>query len=297
MNHPLLADRREDLPVDEAYRVCARVARTEARNFYYAFLPLRPHRRRALYAVYSFARLADDLADEPDRPLPERMARLDELEERLTDTLDGRPAGAVFIALADAVRRFGIPGHALHELLTGMRQDQSVRRFATFEDLREYCYLAAGTMGLACAAIFEARGDQAPDYAVAQGLGMQLVNIMRDVREDAEAGRIYLPRDLMEAHGVTEEDIRAGRGGAGWSDLMEDLARRARLALEDGARLLPLAARDARICPALLADLYGTLLERIEADDWDVFERPVELSLSTKLRLLLGALWRYRIRR
>ncbi len=296
MNHPLLEDRREDLSVDEAYRVCARVARTEARNFYYAFLPLRPHRRRALYAVYAFARLADDLADEPDRPLPERMARLDELEQRLTAMLDGRPTGAVFLALADAVRRFGIPGHALHELLTGMRQDQNISRFATFEDLREYCYLAAGTMGLACAAIFEASGPQASDYAVAQGLGMQLVNIMRDVREDAEAGRIYLPRDLMAAHGVTEEDIRAGRSDTGWRELMRDLAARARTALDDGARLLPLTARDARICPALLADLYTTILDRIEAADWEVFDRRVELSLVTKLRLLLTAFWRHRVR-
>ncbi len=295
MSHPLLEDRRTDLPVDEAYRFCAGVARREARNFYYAFLPLRRRRREALYAVYAFARLADDLADEPGQPLGERMARLDELERRLDETLAGRPAGRLFVALGDAVGRFGVPGHALHELLAGMRQDQTVTRYVTFADLREYCYLAAGTIGLACAAIFEARGDQAADYAVAQGLGMQLINILRDVGEDAANGRIYLPVELLERYGVSEEEVRSGRTGTGWAALMADLAARARTSLEDGARLLPLVARDARICPALLRDLYVAILDRIEAAGWDVFTRRIELGLPAKLRLLARDFLRYRV--
>jgi phytoene synthase len=296
MSHPLLEDRRTDLPVDEAYRFCAGVARREARNFYYAFLPLRRRRREALYAVYAFARLADDLADEPGQPLRERMERLDELERRLDGTLAGRPAGPLFVALGDAVGRFGVPGHALHELLAGMRQDQTVTRYVTFADLREYCYLAAGTIGLACAAIFEAQGDQAADYAVAQGLGMQLINILRDVGEDAATGRIYLPVELLERYGVREEEVRSGRTGTGWAALMADLAARARTSLEDGARLLPLVARDARICPALLCDLYAAILDRIEAAGWDVFTRRIELGLPAKLRLLARDFLRYRTR-
>jgi phytoene synthase len=295
VSHPLLEDRRTDLPVAAAYRFCAGVARRRARNFFYAFRPLRRSRREALYAVYSFARLADDLADEPEQPLKERMKRLDELEQRLDETLAGRPAGQLFIALSDAVGRFGVPGHALHELLAGMRQDQTVTRYATFTDLSEYCYLAAGTIGLACAAIFEARGGaQAADYAVAQGLGMQLINILRDVGEDAATGRIYLPVELLERYGVSEEEVRSGRTGTGWAPLMADLAARARTSLEDGARLLPLVARDARICPALLRDLYGGILDRIEAAGWDVFSRRIELGLPAKLGLLARAFLRYR---
>ncbi|MFO7768626.1 MAG: phytoene/squalene synthase family protein [bacterium] len=295
MTHPLLEDEREGLDVEASYAECARVARREARNFYFAFLPLRKERRRALYAVYSFARLADDLADAEQEPLEGRLEALGRLEGRLEAAVAGRPRGAVFTALADAVEQFRIPVRALEDLMTGVRRDQRIRRFETYEELCVYCYHVAGTVGLICAAVFDARGPEAEEYAEAQGLGMQLVNIMRDVQEDLLMDRIYLPKDLREQYGVTEEGLRSGRPGPGWEPMMAELAGRAREALHTGGLMLPLAARDARICPALLRELYEAILDNIEEADFDVFSRDPDLSLSRKVSLMLSAWWRYRV--
>ncbi len=297
MTHPLLEDRRRGLLAEEAYIECARIARREARNFYFAFLPLRADRRKALYAVYSFARVADDLADEAGFELDERLHSLERLEDRLMESLAGEPCGAIFTGLADAVERFQIPEHALRELIEGVAQDLRVKRYRSWEELYDYCYLVAGTVGIICAAVFEAEGPEADRYAVSQGLGMQLINIMRDVREDVEAGRIYLPADLLEKHGVEEEGIARGSPGTGWILLMEEVGERAREALTEGSHLLPLVAADARICPALLRDLYTRILERIEARRYDVFSADLDLSFSGKVRIMFTAWLRHRMRR
>ena len=296
MSHPLLADQRRDLDLERAYIECAGIARKEARNFYYAFLPLRKDRRLALYALYSFARIADDLADEEGRDLNERLVGLDELELRLNETLAGNPGGTVFTALADTIVRFEVPVHTLRDLLTGVRQDQRVARYRTYEDLRTYCYHVAGTIGLMCTAVCDGHSEEAAAFAISQGLGMQLINIIRDVKADADTDRIYIPGDLMDEYGVSEEDIFAGHAGEAWEGMMGVLAGRAREALDEGSGLLPLIARDARICPALLGDLYRKILDRIEAARFDVFSSSPDLTFTTKLRLLGSAYWRYRLR-
>ncbi len=294
MTHPLLADTRSDLNLDRAYADCARITRREARNFYFAFLPLRKDRRVALYSLYSFARIADDLADEEGRTLEERLAGLDLLEGRLAEALAGDARGSIFIALADAIRRYRVPVHTFRDLLTGVRQDQEVTRYPAWDDLERYCYLVAGTIGLMCTAVCDGHSEEAARFAVAQGFGMQLINIIRDVKTDAEVDRIYLPGEMMDEYGVTEEDIFTGRVTAAWTGMMTALAGRAREALDEGTRLLPLLASDARVCPALLGDLYRKILDRIEADRFDVFTSTPDLTLTGKLRLLGSAWWRYR---
>jgi len=294
MTHPLLADGRSGLDLDRAYADCARITRREARNFYYAFLPLRRDRRRALYALYSFARIADDLADEEGRSLGERLAGLDLLEARLDEALAGEARGSIFIALADTISRYRVPIPTFRDLLAGVRQDQEVTRYQSWDDLERYCYLVAGTIGLMCIAVCEGHSEEAARLAVAQGLGMQLINIIRDVQVDAEVDRIYLPGDLMKEYRVTEEDIFAGRVTEAWTEMMTAMAGKARSALEDGNRLLPLLAGDARVCPALMGDLYRKILDRIEAARFDVFTSNPDLTLTGKLSLLGSAWWRYR---
>lgn len=282
--------------LEDAYRECAVVARREARNFYYSFIPLKQERRKALYTVYSFARLADDLADEEGRSIEERWVGLSELEDRLEQTLEGKPRGAVFIALADTIEIFDIPIQTLRDLITGVRQDLRVRRYRTYEELCQYCYYVAGTIGLICAAVCGRLTDESERYALAQGLGMQLVNIIRDVKADAASDRIYIPLELMHEYGVSEADIMEGSTGVGWEAMMGELAGRAREALREGEKLLPLIATDARICPALLRELYSEILDRIEGSGYDVFSRTPALGLHSKVRILLSAIWRYRIR-
>jgi len=295
--HPLLADTRTDLTPAEAYRTCARLARREARNFYYSFLPLRRPKRRVLYAVYAFARVADDLADDEGLSREERLAGLTALGDRLGEIERGDPRGALFIALADAVTDHNVPLEALRDLLQGMRQDLEVNRYGTWAELEQYCYYAAGTIGLVCAAVFGGGGEEARRYALAQGLGMQYVNIIRDVGTDAALNRIYLPADLLAGYGISEEDILTGRMPAGWVPLMTELTRRARAALAEGAGLLPLIDPDARVCPALLRDIYEGVLARIEAAGFDVFSARHGLSTPAKLRLTLRAFARWRLGR
>jgi 15-cis-phytoene synthase len=296
VTHPLLADERAPLESGVAFAECAALARRQARNFYYAFLPLRRRRRHALYSVYAFARLADDLADEPGPGLSERLEQLDRLQRRLQQSLEGRPRGAVFAALAESVGRFQIPTETLFELLEGVRQDQHRQRYRNWAQLERYCYLVAGTVGRICAAVFEARGPEADRYAIAQGLGMQLVNIMRDVTEDAAAGRLYLPEELLEQHGLSVAQVMAGRPDPQrWRAVMSEVGARAREALREGAGLLPLAAPDARICPALLRELYEAILDRLEAGGWEPGADRVELSTPCKAGLMLSAWWRYRV--
>ena len=294
--HPLLADTRGEVPLAEAYTACARLARHTARNFYYSFLPLRRAKRLVLYAVYSFARVADDLADAEGFSESERLSGLDRLEARLDEIERGQPRGALFIALADAVANHAVPIGALRDLLQGMRQDLTVNRYVTWAELEQYCYYAAGTIGLVCAATFGGGSETARRHALAQGLGMQYVNIIRDVGADAALGRIYLPADLLNEYAVREEDILAGHRPAGWIPLMSEVARRARSALEEGAGLLPLIDRDARVCPALLRDLYEGVLDRIEASGFDVLEHRHGLNTLTKLRLMVRAFIRWRLR-
>lgn len=296
MKYQLLEDEREQVQLAAAYSECAAVARSEARNFYFAFLPLNRERRNALYTIYSFARLADDLADEDSWSRDTRLEKLLELEAKLEGMLRGEIRGALFIALADAVDKYRVPVDALRDLMRGVKQDQRITRYQTYEELSRYCYYVAGTIGLICTAVFGGKSPEARKYAEAQGLGMQLINIMRDVGSDAAVDRIYIPAELMREHGVTESDILEGRTSEGWRALMDELSVRAREALREGENLLPLIDEDARICPALLRELYEKILRRLEAARFDVFSSNINLNLHSKIGLLLTTWWRYRFR-
>ena len=227
------ADRRTGAPVtlalEEAYDACRDIAREEARNFYYGFILLPPERRAGIYAAYAFSRRADDSVDDEGSPAGKLAAVADRRDE-LDACYAGEPPAddPVLVALTDTVRRFDVPRAHLDALLDGVAMDLTVSRYPDFPALKEYCDRVAGAVGLVSLHIFGFSDPRAPDHAADLGVAMQLVNIMRDVAEDAERDRIYLPADEMAAHGVSEEDLmdgvatrrlpgpdaRAGRAGA-----------------------------------------------------------------------------------
>ncbi len=253
-----------------AYEEVLRITRREAKNFAYGIMVLPREKRRAIAAIYAFARRVDDIADGDSAPERKRA----ELEA-LRAGLDGSPDGAMFVALADARERFGIPRDALSELVDGGLQDLEQTQYATFDELRGYCEKVAGAVGVSCIAVY---GSDDVEHANTLGTALQLINIMRDVQEDAALGRIYLPQDELQRFGVTELAHTPP-----FVELMRFQAQRARAHLEEGLRLLQSLDRRSALCVATFAGLYRGQLDRMEANDFDVFDKSCRLSARAKL--------------
>jgi len=289
--------------VEEAYGVCREIARREAKNFYYSFVALPPAKRDAICAVYAFMRHADDLSDDESLPPSERRARLDAwLAAWRVAAAGGDADDAVFVALRDAQRRFDIPLALLEQLVEGttmdLRREDSASPSATssydtyesFADLYKYCYLVASVVGLVCIRVFGYRDKQAEHLAEETGIAFQLTNILRDVREDAERRRVYLPREDMRRFGVEAAQLSASYDGrklpGGLRDLLAFEAKRAEQYYEAGQRLLPLIAADSRPALWVLIAIYHRLLRRIEAADYQVYASRVRVPTYEKLAIL-----------
>jgi phytoene synthase len=268
------------ISVDHAYAEVQRVTRERAKNFAYGIMVLPREKRRAIAAVYAFAREVDDIAD-GDLPDDEKRAGL----EALRAGLDEPPVSAMEVALNDARTRFGIPRFALSELVDGGLQDLEQTRYANFDELRDYCEKVAGAVGVACVAVY---GSEDVERAMTLGIALQLINIMRDVAEDIALGRVYLPQDELERFGVPAVD----RVTPEWQPFMAFQAQRARVHLEEGLRLLDSLDRRSALCVSTFAGLYAGQLDRMEANGYDVFGRSCRLSTREKLAVVARGLMR-----
>jgi phytoene synthase len=268
----------------EAYVEVGRITRREARNFAWGIALLPGPKRRAVTALYAFARRVDDIAD-GGQPDTERRRRLEECRAGV-EALPASPDGdAVLVALGDAVVRYPIPRAALLDLVRGGLMDVERSRYATWEELRDYCCCVAGAVGLACTAIYgPSDSETARPRAETLGLALQQINIMRDVAEDWDLGRVYLPRDELERFGVSEEDIAAARVTAEWRALMEHQAVRAEELLREGLALLALLDRRSALCVRAFAGIYRGLLLQMRERDFDVFSSRPALSAVGKVR-------------
>ncbi len=274
----------------EAYRHCRELTREQAKNFYFAFITLPPRQRSAIYAAYAFCRLCDDITDGAELSLDGQAAALDELREDLRRAYDGAPSGPVLPAVMDAARTFDIPREYFDDIVAGVMVDLSKRRYETFDELREYCYGVASTVGLVCIQIFGYSHPSAREYAVDLGLGMQLANILRDLQEDAQRDRVYLPQEELARYGYGEEELRNGVVNDRFREMMAFQVERARALSSNGRNLLPLLPLRSRACVSVLQGLYWRILDRIEARGYDVFSERVRLSTPSKVALTLG-LW------
>jgi phytoene synthase len=268
------------MTVDEAYVDVLRVTRERAKNFAYGIMVLPREKRRAIAAIYAFAREVDDVAD-GDLPDDEKRARL----EALRASLDAEPHGAMNVALDDARRRFAIPRDALSALVDGGIQDLEQTRYDTFDDLRGYCEKVAGAVGVACIAVY---GSDDVERATTLGIALQLINIMRDVDEDLGLGRIYLPQDELARFDVVD----VTRVTPAWRPFMAFQAQRARAHLDEGLRLLESLDRRSALCVSTFAGLYRGQLDRMEANGFDVFDSSCRLSTSAKLAVVARGLLR-----
>jgi phytoene synthase len=273
--------------VDQSYEYCIRVARTRAKNFYYSFLLLSRPQRRAMCAIYAFMRYCDDLSDDPGA----NRAAIDRWRQELENALEGRFSDhPVWPAFHHTVRRFGIPHQYFREMIDGVLGDLEPRTFETFDQLYRYCYQVASVVGLTILHIFGFDTRTALPLAEKCGVAFQLTNILRDIREDAELGRIYLPAEDLRRFGVTPDDLRKGNRSQGFLEMMRFEAARARQYYTESAPLLDLIHPRSKPSLWALIAIYSRLLERIEATNYDVFRRRVRLSTFEKSWILARAM-------
>jgi 15-cis-phytoene synthase len=287
-----------------AYSVCRGITRSNAKNFYYAFLVLPKRKREALCAVYAFMRRCDDIADDSTLSFEERRRKLDGWLDSLHRAQQGQPTDdPILLALTDAQHRYTIPAGLLDELAMGTAMDVEAGdtqvgssssdapfpslsvKYRTFEDLKVYCYRVASVVGLVCIHIFGYRDPAAEHLAEECGLAFQLTNIIRDVKEDAAMGRVYLPEDDLAQFGLSASELSAP-SAARFRPLLEFEAERARELYKCGEQLIPYVSEDSQPALWVLVNIYRRLLEKIAERQFDVFSGKVRLTTVEKLRIL-----------
>ena len=274
------------ITVADSYRWSAAEAKREARNFYYAFRLLSPEKHRAICSVYTFFRLSDDLADDPGRTVDQKRLALAQWRRDTREALAGRlPAHPLWPGFADAVARYSIPHHVFEDMIDGMVSDLEPRHIATFDELYRYCYQVASVVGISVIHIFGFTDPRAPLLAEKCGLAFQLTNILRDVQEDLERGRVYLPQEDLDRCGVTRiEDSPALR------QLLRLEGTRARAYFEESRPLLDMIHPASRASLRALMEIYSTLLARIAEHDYAVLHQRIRLSGAEKTWVMIRSL-------
>jgi len=261
---------------------CQKKAAASGSSFYYSFLFLPPRRRRAITALYAYCREVDDVVDEMQDPAVAR-ARLAWWSDEIGRLYAGDPQHPVTRALAPHLSAFDIRRDSLLLVLEGMAMDLQQNRYLDYAALARYCHNVAGVVGELSAGIFGASQERTYEYARKLGLALQLTNIIRDVGEDARRGRVYLPLDELQRHGVRVADLLEGRYVEGYLPLMRLQAQRARSVYAEALAALPAADRPAQRPGLVMAAIYATLLDEIEREDFRVLHQRVALTPLRKL--------------
>ncbi len=272
----------------EAERFCREMARREAKNFYWGFISLPHEQRMAIYALYDFARQVDDDVDSAPRPelIPEKLSAQ---RDRVRNAEHSAERDPVMHVLSRAVERYSIPQAELLALIDGVEMDCTKTRYATWSDLREYCTLVASIVGRMCVRIFGFDDPRALDRADDLGLALQLTNIMRDVREDAAMGRVYLPQEDLARFGILERDLLDGHPGEGWEPLVAFETERTRALFASGYQVLGYIPRRPAACVQTMAGIYERILEKIERDPQLPLRGRAALSNGEKLRVMVAS--------
>ncbi len=274
--------------VAASYAYCVKVARAKAKNFYYSFLLLSPEQRAAMCAVYAFMRECDDLSDEPGATA--ESGALERWRAEMVRVLDGGDgAHALWPAFRDTVNRYKIPREYFHDMIDGVSSDLVARRIKTFDELYKYCYQVASVVGLTIIHIFGFEDKRAAELAEKCGIAFQLTNILRDIKEDAERGRVYVPAEDLRRFGVSEWTYDEA-----FLRMMEFEASRAKAYYTESRPLLEMVGKQSRASLWALMEIYSRLLSRIEASGFDVLRKRIRLSSAEKAWILVQALARER---
>lgn len=273
-----------------SYRSAQAVARKRARNFYYSFVVLPPEKRRAFHAVYAFMRYCDDISD-GNASLENKRAMLREWRAQLDGAFSGKhQENPILPAFRDTASTFSIPAQYFHWIIDGAEMDLNTFQYETFDDLYKYCFHVASAVGLVCLQIFGFSEERAKKYAEQCGIAFQLTNILRDIKEDAEMGRIYLPAEDLRKFSYTPEELRRGVVNDSFKNLMRFEAERTREYYSQAQSLFPLIEEASR--PALWAmiEIYRRILDKIVERRFDVFNNSIHVANSQKAAIALRAL-------
>jgi phytoene synthase len=287
-------DVRQRLWVEADRTVCRDIARREARNFYWGFVALPRPQRTAIYALYAFARQVDDAVDKATSSegggcdqAQALIAALLEQRNRIAACYESLPVDPVMAVLADTVRLYDIPRQELEDLVTGVETDMTVTSYSSWASLRTYCHRVAGTVGMMCTRIFGFDDPGALSQADDLGIALQVTNILRDVREDFELGRVYLPREDLDRFDLKPEDLAASTLDRRWNELVEFEAARARELFESGLQVADHIPRRASACVMTMAGIYRRILDEVAADPGLPLRQRARLRKRTKLRVLV----------
>jgi phytoene synthase len=308
--------------IETSYEFCEELTRREAGNFYHSFKYLPEEKRRSIMAYYAFCRRADDIADgdfvdvfpggssddpesvsyrsnierlSPSEPVLDRstyndkMSQLFYYRKKLSTAYSGfTSTDPIFIALKDTVRKYGIQRQLLDDMISGMENDFHKNRYQTFEELYSYCYRVASTVGLVCIEIYGYDDPKAKEYAESWGVFMQLINIIRDVSEDAQRDRIYLPMEDLARWGISEDDVKSGEdllNHSGWTPFVKEYLERADGYRQRAFKLFSHLDKSARYSPAAMASFYQSIMTKISKKNGDVFTERIQLSKTEKILL------------
>ncbi|MFZ2362613.1 MAG: squalene/phytoene synthase family protein [Anaerolineae bacterium] len=279
----------DDDDLAASYRACEQITKGHSRTFLMASGLLPRNKRRGARALYAFCRVCDNLVDAPQ----EGSNPCEALERWRHQVLHVQSAGddPVAVAWADTRMRYQIPWRYAEQLIAGVAQDVEKNRYQTFDELAEYCYGVASTVGLMAMHIVGFQDSRALPYAVKLGVALQLTNILRDVGEDWRNGRLYLPQDELAQFELSEQDIAAGVVDDRWRALMRFQIARTRQLFDEALPGVALLDKDGRFAITAAAQLYRYILDDIEAHDYDVFQRRAHVTTGGKLRRL-PAIWR-----
>lgn len=281
----------EERELEANYEECRAVTRRYARTFYFASHVLPAEKRRAAYAVYAFCRYADELADGHGSSRHHARQQLSALRDQLRYLYNRSPhMDKRLRALLDTVTRYGIPQEYFLDLLRGVEMDLDRRRFATFAELREYCYCVASTVGRIMTRIFGVADPRAMKHADDLGIAMQLTNILRDIGEDTLRGRCYIPQEDLQRFSYSEDDLIAQVINEQFRRLMQHSIERARAFYRSADAGIPLLTNDgSRFCVLVMRRAYAAILDNIERDGYDVFSRRAFVPTSKKLLFAVEA--------
>ena len=278
--------------IEKAYKYCESVTKLHAKSFYFAAKFLPKNKQKVVYPIYAFCRHVDDEIDEiGEGDETKAIETVNKWKSQLENVYSGNEnsklktqnSKLVFVAWKDLLKTYKIPQNLPLELIQGVLMDTKIKRYETFDELYVYCYRVASTVGLMSSEILGYSDKIALEYAEAMGIGMQLTNILRDVKEDAEMNRIYLPQEDLRKFGVSEEQIFENKFDKNFAEMMKFQIERARDFYDKGEKGIALLEKDSRFTVLLASRIYARILDEIEKQNYDVFIKRAHTTKGQKL--------------
>ena len=271
------------------------IAKKSRSSFYYAFNLLPAEKRDAMNTVYAFCRKTDDIVDEGNESDELKYEKLHKWRIEIEKSIDGHSDYQLLNKLGKTISQFNIPLEPFFELVRGMEMDLQRKRYLTFEDLRLYCYRVASTVGLMCIEIFGYKHQSTKEFAVNLGIALQLTNILRDIKNDAKNGRIYLPQEELVRFRYSEEEIIKNKYNSNFASLMKFEADRAKSYFDKATECLNLDDKASMFAARAMQHIYYKILNKIIDADYDIYSRNIKVAKIEKVGIALGVWAKYNL--